>query len=451
MLQNPLGPRPLSAERSPWLRGVLDVPGDTTIALLALAAAAMARGESVVAHAPETAEVEALAAALGQLGVSIGQRGGRWHIIGLGVRGLLAPPGPLDFGDTPLPLALVLGLVGTLDFDSTLRAGGEAALQSFAPLLSGLRSFGTRVTDHDQGRPPISLRGPTVPMPVDIITPAGPAWTKAGLILAAIASPGVSRFLEPPGGWNHAERLLATFGAQIASDETGAGEVLISVTGLPQLRARAVTVPADPQLAALGAVAASLVPGSEIAISGVLLNPRRTALLSALVAMGAQIEAHQLRQVGGEEVGDLIVRHAGLSGVALGAQHVGPLLDALPLLGVAAAGAAGASTFYLPPNLPLAEQSRLAAIARALTDCGVRADVDEEALRIDGRSEVAGGARVRTAGDAGIAAAFLVLGMAARRPIAIDDGACLDHRFPLFVERFEAIGASFVAQGEGRS
>jgi 3-phosphoshikimate 1-carboxyvinyltransferase len=241
--------------------------------------------------------------------------------------------------------------------------------------------------------------------------------------------------------------MLAQFGAALSLQPAATGK-RIEVAGLADLKAQQIAVPADPSLAAFAAVAASIVPASEIEIGNVLVNPLRTGILSALVALGARIEARNLRTIHGEEVADLGVRHEGLKGIALGAQHVETLIGDFPLLAVAAAFAEGETTFYLPPHLPMLDRAHLAALARGLGLCGVEAEAEDEMFVVHGGATVKGGVAVDTAEDPLMALAFLVLGMGADQPVTIPDESVIEGRCPGFVERFENIGASFIRSGE---
>jgi len=427
---------------------MLSVPGDAMISHLALAAAAVARGESVIAGAPGTPGLAASARALAALGARVERRGELWQVSGLGASGLLEPAAPLDFRESGLGLQLMMGLAGVYDFPTTFLGTPEVSGRATAQLLSRLGAFGVRLAGEDAARLSQTLHGPGLPMPVEMTLPAHAPVMKAALLLAAMAAPCVSRFTEPMPTWNHAERMLAQFGAGLTVTPDDAGGRRIELAGLADLRARQVAIPANTGFAALGAVAATIVPGSEIRIENVLVNPARTAILAALVALGANIEVSQLRSAGGEEVADLTVKHAGLRGVTLGAPHVEPLLGDMPMLAVAAAFAEGETVLNMPPGLPLLEQARLMAIARGLAANGVEAEADDEMFAIRGVGQVRGGGRVVTTGDPMIGMAFLVLGMAAGDQVTIDNQSGIEEHFPGFIDRFENIGASFVRYTE---
>ena len=433
----------ISAERSPWLRGTLRVPGDAILTHLAVLTAAIARGETVIAGALDTAATAATVQAVRALGAWC-ERGetGTLRVNGLGVGGLLAPTDTIKLGDSAVSVTLAMGLAGACDFRSRFTAEPEVAARGYGPLLDGLKRLGSTIESSDRGRLPVTVHGPDIVLPAELALPAGAPATKAALLLAALNARWPTVLVEPEPTWNHAERLLRRLGAGVEVTEQEQGGRRIEIGGLPELRAQPIEMPADPSLAALGVTAATIVPGSEITIGGVLLNPARTAILSALMAMGASIEIHRLRNDGEEEVGDLVVRTSALRAVALAAQHVAPLVDDLPLLAVAAAFAEGESVFYLPPGLPLLEHARLAALSQALSANGIRNHVTEEVVAVAGGRTVHGGARLEL-DDAGVALAMLILGMGTQHRVTLSDRSVIEDRFSGFVAAFEAIGAGF--------
>lgn len=443
MQHTPTSPRPIAAERSPWLRGALHVPGDEAVTQLALACGGLARGWSEIAGPLESAGTRAAAAALRALGAQLVEDEGVWHACGPGTGGLLEPVHELDLAGSRWGLELVMGLAGSHHFTSRFTGTPELSARRLTTLLDGLACFGVCVLESDGGRLPLVLSGPRIGLPAVLAAPASAA-TKAALLLAGLGVPGVTTVSEDRPTPMHAERMLQSFGAELTLSPTPAGGQAIELRGLTELRGRRVEVPADTGLAALGALAAAIVPGSELRMAGVLVNPTRTAILSALVAMGAQIRVEALRKSGLEEVADLVVRYAPLKGVALAAGHVAPLLAELPLLAVAAAFAEGETVLALPAGLPLETHARIAAIARGLAANGVACAADDERLAIRGSGDVRGGGRVLTTGDADLALAFLVLGMAANDQVTISDQSGIEERFPGFLDCFEDVGASFV-------
>jgi len=419
------------------------VPGDITITAMALAVAALARGESVVETASFGPETAALAVALGALGVRVTRNANTWRIEGVGMNGLLAPQTDLDAGRSPLVAALLLGLCGTSDFDARV-VGNLDAPEQFAPLFDGLRRYGAAVAESGRGYWHADVRGPVLAPPIRHELPPDAALAKPALLLAALQSPGISSFTEGATLPNHAERMLGAFGAGLSVTPGAEAGRTFELGRFPSIRGRTVRVPGDPSLAALAAVAASVVPGSELRIEQVLLNPARTMFLSALVAMGASVEAHGFASHDGEEVADIAVVHQPLRGITLGAGHVSLMLEEIPYLAVAAAFADGDTVLQLPEDLPAGARARVASAIRGLAANGVFCEADEQTLVIHGTGEVRGGGRVATGQDPAIGMAFLVMGMAAREQVTIDDRTGIEERFPGFVEAFEKAGARFV-------
>ena len=440
-----VSPRPLASERSPWLRGVLDVPGDLAITHLALACGALARGWSEIEGPLASPWTMAFSEALEAFGARVVMEDERWHVCGPGVGGLLEPTGDILFAGAPYGLDLIAGLAGTAAFTTHIEGiNPDLSARRLGDLLAGLEAFGAGTVSAEGGRLPLTLRGPGIGLPAAVVLPGENAAAKAGLLIAALGVPGVSTIAEARATAGHPERMLQNFGAELRHEPTAEGGQAVEIRGLGELSARRIETPADTALAALGALAAAIVSGSELRIERVLVNPARTAILSALVAMGARIEIQDLRRGGGEEVADLVIRHAPLRAVALGAEHVAPLLSDLPVLAMAAAAAEGDTVLNLPPGLPLETHARIADIVRGLTANGVACGADEEQFAIRGAGRIPGGGRALTAGDPDLGLAFLVLGMAADEDVTISDQSGIEERFPGFLQSFEDVGASFV-------
>lgn len=419
--------RPLIAARSPWLRGRVRLPGDRLAGSVALVVAAMARGESVIEHLSDTADMRRLIDALRQFGAVCDRHGERWHVQGLGSAGLLQPSGPLPlFGSAED--ALLIGLVGLMEMK--VEFSGFVANPELGVLLDVLRGLGTKV-ELDGKR--LVIEGPRFPAPPDIsLTDGGLA--KAGLLLAGVAVPGVSRIVAPIGP-GHVERQLRGFGARVDQEAKDLTET-ISLTGLPQLRAQAVSLPSDPGLAAIPAVAALICPHSDVTIEAVLTDPARTGLLAVLMEMGGNIDVLNPRRLGGEDAADLVVRHSVLHGIEINPDSgIDP--NDWPLLAVAAAFADGDSLFRHE-----GEPQKLFPLLRALQAANVSAEITNQGLLIHGIGFVAGGGKVVTRLDPRLAIAFLLMGTAAAAPIEVDDAGMIEDYFPGFVPLLEGLGAS---------
>ena len=440
--------RPLAAERSPWLRGTLRVPGDETISHLALILGAVARGETIIEGLREDEGVLATVRAMQALGARVERRASSWHVIGLGVGGFLQPQFDLDFGSSGIGLGLTMGLLGSYSF--TTRFVGDALLSDLQlqPLLDVLRAIGVEVIEHDDNRPPIALRGPRTPVPIDVKLPAASAQLKSSLLLAGLVLPGTSSVTEPVLSRDHTERMLETFGARVGRHVDDSGSHNVEIDGLPNLRAQHVLVPADPCAAALGIVAALIVPGSELWIENLLVNPTRMALIDTLLEMGADLEFTDIRQAGGEQIANLRVRHSQLSGVTVPAVRFQSILAEYPALAVAAAFAAGETMIEWGSETTAQERDQLAAVAEGLRANGVGCDERPGGLLVRGSGRVRGGGRVQAHQDHRIATSFLVMGMAADDAVIIDDQSTIALGFPDFIARFEDVGASFIRYTE---
>ncbi len=420
----------MTAERSPWLRGPVRVPGDLLVSNLALILAAMARGESIIENLSIGPSTAATVRVLGQLGVPISESAGRWHVQGLGIGGFLTPEAPLDLTGAGSATPLLVNLIAAHDFES--RFSGLSMSPEIITTLDFLARNGTFV-DHTSSD--ITVRGPRFAIPLDLALPAEASYLRAPLLLAASVITGASTLHTAAPEADPTESLLAIFGARItgASDDSGR---TTEIEGMSPLRAQAVVVPGDPTLAAYPAVAALIAPDSEITVEGLSLDRDRFGMIDALLLLGADIALTNVRP-GGKPTVDLAVRHSPLSGAIIPASLAIEAED-FAILAIAAAFAEGETVFE-----GLGEGSRRFALTRALRDNGIECEERAGGLAVHGMPRVPGGGNIVTRLDPKLAMSFLVLGMAADQPVTIDDGAVMTGQFPNFVPAFEHIGASF--------
>ncbi|MDQ4061562.1 MAG: 3-phosphoshikimate 1-carboxyvinyltransferase, partial [Pseudomonadota bacterium] len=291
-------------------------------------------------------------------------------------------------------------------------------------------------------RLPLALRGPDTAVPLSYRVPVPSAQVKSAVLLAGLNAPGLTTVIEPTPTRDHTERMLQGFGASVTVEPGEDGARVIRLEGQPTLRAQALSVPADPSSAAFPIVAALLVPDSEVRIAGMMLNPTRTGLLLTLQEMGADIRIENARSEGGEQVGDLTVRASALKGVRVPPERAPSMIDEYPVLAVAAAFAEGETVMEGLDELRVKESDRLAAVAAGLRANGVECRESRDSLVVRG-GRVAGGGTVATHLDHRIAMAFLVMGLAAERPVTVDDAAMIATSFPGFVALMEGLGATF--------
>ncbi|MBV9078284.1 MAG: 3-phosphoshikimate 1-carboxyvinyltransferase [Methylobacteriaceae bacterium] len=438
-------PHPLAARPSRALRGRVAVPGDKSISHRAVILGLLAIGETRIENLLEGDDVLRTIAAARAFGADIRQTGpGGWRVVGAGIGGLAEPEGVLDFGNAGTGSRLMMGVAGSHPVTATFDGDASLRRRPMRRILDPLVRMGaTVVSEAEGGHVPLTLRGPVETIPVTYETPAPSAQIKSAVLLAGLNSPGVTTVVEREATRDHTERMLAYLGAEVTVSPEGSGR-RVALRGQPELRGREIVVPADPSSAAFPLVAALLVPGSEVVIEGVMTNPLRTGLLTTLAEMGAAIASENRRDLGGEEVADLRVTASRLEGVDVPAARAPSMIDEYPILAVAAAFARGPTRMRGLAELRVKESDRLAAVAAGLAANGVRVEIEGDDLVVHGEgAAVAGGGTVPTHLDHRIAMAFLVMGLASRDGVAVDDGAMIATSFPSFLPLMRRLGAEF--------
>ena len=434
---------PLSAVRARPLKGRVRPPGDKSISHRAFLFGLLACGETKVEGLLEGDDVLGTGKACEALGAVIERLGrGQWRIRGPGLGAILPPRETLDFGNAGTGARLMMGVVGGHGITATFDGDASLRKRPMRRILDPLRLMGAQIlSEADGGRCPIVLKGARDPAPIEYRTPVASAQIKSAVLLAGLNAPGATTVIEAQASRDHTEKMLAHFGAEVTVAPEGEGR-RVTLVGRPELRPTTVVVPADPSSAAFPIVAALIVPGSDIVVEGVMMNPLRTGLLTTLKEMGAHIEALDRRLEGGEEVADLRVRQGTLRSVDVPAARAPSMIDEYPILAVAAAFASGATRMRGLSELRVKESDRLAAVAAGLAAAGVDCAIDGDDLTVEG-GRPRGGGMVSTQMDHRIAMSFLVMGLASLEPMAIDDVAMIATSFPEFRPTMERLGAKF--------
>jgi 3-phosphoshikimate 1-carboxyvinyltransferase len=425
------------------LKGRLKAPGDKSISHRALIFGLLAIGETRIEGLLEGDDVLRTAAAAQALGATVTREGpGRWRVLGAGIGGLVEPRDTLDFGNAGTGSRLMMGVAGSHPIAATFDGDASLRKRPMRRILDPLVRMGTAVVrEAEGGRVPLTLRGPRETVPIVYETPAASAQIKSAVLLAGLNSPGRTTVVEREATRDHTERMLRHFGAEVAVEPEGEQGRRVTLQGQPTLKGSPVVVPSDPSSAAFPLVAALIVPGSEVVLEGVMMNPLRTGLIATLLEMGAEIERLSERDEGGETVADLRVRASRLSGVDVPAHRAPSMIDEYPVLAVAAAFAEGTTRMRGLHELRVKESDRLAAVAAGLTAAGVPSRIEGDDLIVDGLAgRVPGGGSAATHLDHRIAMAFLVMGLAARDGMAVDDGAMIATSFPTFVPLMRGLG-----------
>jgi len=447
-------PSPLCAHRAKSLNGRVRVPGDKSISHRALMLGALATGRTRITGLLEGEDVLNTAKALQALGCPIRREGSAWELLGRGVGGLEQPAAALDFGNSGTGVRLMLGVLA--GHGLTARLVGDASLsrRPMGRVLKPLERMGLEVLDKgpkggpevDRDRLPLTVRGSADLIPIEYQLPVASAQIKSAVLIAGLHASGETTVIEPAPTRDHTERMLSYFGAQVSATKRQ-GLRAVSVKGDAELAGRDVNVPGDPSSAAFLVAAALIVPGSEVTIEGVLVNPTRTGFYTTLREMGADVAFTHERIEGGEPVADIRVRHpgrdSGLRGVRVPAERAPSMIDEYPVLACLAAYAAGETRMEGLAELKVKESDRLAATAAGLAANGVAAKVDGDTLIVEGGHGALGGGTVATHLDHRIAMAFLVLGLGADRPVTVDDAGVIATSFPEFRPLMEGLGAAF--------
>lgn len=438
-------PSPATARRSSALAGTARVPGDKSISHRSFMFGGLASGETRITGLLEGEDVLRTGEAMKAMGAKIEKHGAEWIIQGVGNGCLLEPVSPLDFGNAGTGSRLTMGLVGTYDMETTFI--GDASLQSrpMARVLSPLREMGVQVVKAATGdRMPLTLRGPKHAAPIRYRVPMASAQVKSAVLLAGLNTPGVTTVIEPVMTRDHTEKMLKGFGANLEVDTDKDGVRHIRIEGRGKLNGQTIAVPGDPSSAGFPLVAALIVPGSDILIENVLMNPTRTGLLLTLQEMGGDIDVLNPRFAGGEDVADLRVRGSQLKGVIVPPERAPSMIDEYPVLAVAASFAAGETLMLGLEELRVKESDRLAAVARGLEANGVDCTEGKEELAVRGvpGGKGIGGGTVATHLDHRIAMSFLIMGLAAEKPVAVDDANMIATSFPEFMGLMRDLGAS---------
>jgi 3-phosphoshikimate 1-carboxyvinyltransferase len=429
------------------LSGVVRVPGDKSISHRALMLGALAVGRTEITGLLESEDVLATAAALRALGAAIGRgEDGRWLVDGVGLGGLAEPDDVLDLGNSGTSARLLLGILATHPLTAFVTGDASLRRRPMGRVIEPLSRFGACFLSREGGRLPLALTGTTNPVPIVYRLPVPSAQVKTAVLFAGLNTPGATSVIETQPSRDHTERMLGHFGARVTIEPEPGGGRRVTVAGHPELVAAPITVPGDPSSAAFPLVAALIVPGSLVTIANVGLNPSRTGLLSSLREMGADIALVNERSEGGEPVADLRVRAGRLTGADIPPGRAPSMIDEYPVLAVAASCAEGRTVMRGLAELRVKESDRLAGIAEGLARCGVKVAVEGDNLIVEGNGgPPKGGALIETQLDHRMAMAFLVLGLAARDPVQIDDARPIATSFPDFLPLMTRLGASFAA------
>lgn len=436
-------PQPMAFGPAGPLRGTTAVPGDKSISHRALMLSAMATGRSRIEGLSEGEDVLSTAAALRAMGVAIGRESGGWVVDGVGTGGLRQPAQALDMGNSGTSTRLLMGLVASHPISAAFVGDASLSRRPMERVIGPLRRVGAEIVAGPGGRLPLIVRGRSPALPASHRIHVASAQVKSALLLAGLNASGVTRVTESVPTRDHSERMLERFGAEIRVEEASDGSRTISLRGEAELEPRHILVPGDFSSAAFLIVAALIVPGSELRLERIGVNPMRIGLLEALRAMGADITLSSGAEQGGEPVADLLVRHSPLRAVDLPPHLVPSMIDEFPAFFIAAAFAEGESRTRGLAELRLKESDRIAVMARGLRGIGVPVRESDDGLLVAGRGgeRLPGGTEISPELDHRIAMSFAVAGLHSRAAITVADMRPAATSYPGFADTLSELAA----------
>lgn len=408
----------------------------------ALILGAMATGETRIEGLLEGDDVLATARAIQAFGATVERLGdGRWRVTGRG--GFKSPAGVIDCGNAGTGVRLLMGAAAGYPLSATFDGDASLRKRPMKRVTGPLADMGARFAwGGEDDRLPVTLTGGGLTA-IDHVQSVPSAQIKSAVLLAGLNATGETVVTEPEKSRDHTERMLRAFGATVEVEELGAGW-RIRLRGGQALTGTATAVPGDPSSAAFPLAAGLIVPGSEVTVEGVMLNPLRTGLFETWIEMGADLTFANRRQSGGEEVADVTARHSALTGVVVPEARAAAMIDEYPILAATAAFAQGETVMRGVGEMRVKESDRIALMVAGLRACGVAVEEEPEGFIVTGGA-VRGGATVATAHDHRIAMSHLILGLAAEQPVSVLDSEMIATSFPGFVDLMARLGAEISA------
>jgi 3-phosphoshikimate 1-carboxyvinyltransferase len=439
-------PIQMSSNRVTNLSGNAIVPGDKSISHRSLILGALSIGKTKIHGLLEGQDVIDTAKAMSSFGALVEKdKNGEWTVNGFGVGGFAEPNKVIDCGNSGTGVRLIMGAMSTSDITATFTGDASLNERPMARITEPLNLFGAKTFSRRNGKLPITVVGSEAPIPITYHTPVASAQIKSAILLAGLNSPGTTTVIEKEKTRDHTERMLQGFGANIRSEQTRKGNI-ISLEGYSELKAQEISVPRDPSSAAFPVCAALITEGSDIVVPNIGLNPTRSGLFETLREMNANITYENENFQGGEPMADIRAKFSpDMAGIDVPAERAASMIDEYPILSVVAAFAKGKTMMRDVRELRVKESDRIDSMAKGLRSNGLEIEEGEDWWSVEGREidGVDGGGFCKTFLDHRIAMSFLVLGMASKRAITIDDSSPITTSFPSFESLMFQIGADF--------
>ncbi len=416
------------------INGIVEVPGDKSISHRYAILAGLAEGPSEIRNYSTAQDCRNTLGCLRRLGIAIEAGKNAVRIRGAGSHGLTRSRRSLDAGNSGTTMRLLSGVLAGQPFDSTLTGDSSLRRRPMGRVLEPLAQMGAEIRARENRFAPLAIHGRKL-RPIDYVLPVASAQVKSAVLLAGLFADGTTSVEEPVRTRDHTELALREFGAEV--DHAGRK---ISVRGGAKLRGRTLTVPGDLSAAVFFVAAALVLPDSQLSIRNVGLNPTRTAVLDFLISIGAPLRLDSIELRDGELVGDIIARHAPLTGGVISGAAVAEMIDELPMLAALGPYMEKGIEILDAQELRIKESDRIASLADNLRRMGAQVEELNDGLRIAGRS--AGrlrGATIDPQGDHRIAMAFAIAGLGAQGETVIRDSDCAAVSFPEFFTTLDGV------------
>ena len=435
---------PVIVERSNALTGTIDTPSDKSISHRALILGMLCIGETKIHNLLLSEDIKSTISALEQFGANINvqEQPNITSVYGIGIGGLLQPKRKIYLGNSGTSVRLLIGLMSSCDVCAEFEGDSSLSRRPMGRVLEPLKEMGLEIMSDDTEHLPLKLQGTAYPIPINHILKVPSAQIKSALMLAALNIRGSSIIIETTKTRDHTEKLFEYFGADIQTRINDAGHKEIMINGQKRLSPSQIDIPGDPSSAAFFIVAALISKGSKLSIKNVMINPTRSLFIDYLISMGAKIDFTKKYTKCGEEVSDIDVSASELKGITTSLDDAPSIIDEFLILSVAAAYAKGDSRFCGVSELKVKESNRLDAIINMLTSSGVKCEMDNDDLIIHGNGEVLGGSNIKSNYDHRVAMSALILGLATKKPVRIDDVSPIPTSFPNFMEIYHRIGGN---------
>ena len=433
----------ISSNKSSYLTGNLNVPGDKSISHRSLIIGSLTSGRIEINNLLESEDVMATAEALKILGVKINKLNDKWEVFGSGIGNFYGSNYRLNLGNSGTGARLLMGLVAGSDIDATFIGDESLSKRPMKRITEPLKKTGA-IIDGQTNNLPIKIKGRKIPLPIEYHSPVSSAQVKSSILLAGLSSLGTTTIVEPSLSRDHTERMLKFFGANITTYQLDNLSWKITLDGIPELKPLDLDIPADPSSASFPIVSAIITPNSKVKVMNVCVNELRIGLYKTLIEMGANIEFTNKRKMNGELIADITACSSDLKGITVPKSRAASMIDEYPILSVAATRASGETVMEGVEELRYKETDRIKNICNGLQKLGIDTYETNDSMIVKGKGPngtITGNIEINSNLDHRIAMSFLCLGLVTEKSIIVRDTETINSSFPFFMDKMNDIGA----------